>query len=127
MPRRAYYEKAKGFLINPIQKVITVMREERTCNMWCAGETALSQETQLNPPRIEEMAIYKGDETIDQFETVDERLVDQEDVVRVQLWKYNPSYFANSGRVDRISLACSFIGNEDERIEMSIDELLEDL
>jgi hypothetical protein len=127
MPRRAYYEKAKGFLINPIQKIITVMRGERTCNMWCAGETALSQETQLNPPRIEEMAIYKGDETIDQFETVDERLVDQEHVVRVQLWKYNPSYFANNGKVDRISLACSFIGNEDERIEMSIDELLEDL
>jgi hypothetical protein len=40
---------------------------------------------------------------------------------------YKAAYFANSERVDRISLACSFIGNEDERIEMSIDELLEDL
>jgi biotin operon repressor len=127
MTRKEYYEKAKGFLINPIQKVITVMRVEPTCNMLYAGETALSQETQLNPPRIEEMAIYKGNETVDQFETVDERLADQEQVVRVQLWKYNPSYFANNGIVDRISLACSFLGNEDERIEMSIDELLEDL
>jgi predicted transcriptional regulator len=127
MTRREYYEKAKKFLINPIQKVITVMRGELNWNMWCAGESALSQETQLNPPRIEEMAIYKGDETVDQFETVDARVADQEQVVRVQLWKYNPAYFANSERVDRISLACSFIGNEDERIEMSIDELLEDL
>jgi predicted transcriptional regulator len=127
MPRKEYYEKAKEFLINPIQKVITVMREELNWNMWCAGETALSQETQLNPPMIEEMAIYKGDEAVNQFEMLDARLVDREHVVRIQLWKYNPSYFANSGRVDRISLACSFIGNEDERIEMSIEELLEEL
>jgi DNA-binding MarR family transcriptional regulator len=127
MPRREYYEKAKEYLINPIQKVITVMRVEPTWNMWCAGETALSQEAQLNPPRIEEMAIYKGDETVDQFEMVDERLADQKQVIRVQLWKYNPSYFANNGRVDMVSLACSFIGNEDERIEMSIEELLEEL
>jgi hypothetical protein len=103
------------------------MREELNWNMWCAGETALSQETQLNPPMIEEMAIYKGDEAVNQFEMLDARLVDREHVVRIQLWKYNPSYFANSGRVDRISLACSFIGNEDERIEMSIEELLEEL
>jgi DNA-binding MarR family transcriptional regulator len=128
MPRREYYEKAKEFLINPIQKVITVLKTEPDRNMmWCAGETALSRETQLNPPRIEEMAVYKGNEAVNQFEMVDERLEAQEQIVRIQLWKYNPSYFANGGSVDMISLACSFIGNEDERIEMSIEELLEDI
>ena len=47
--------------------------------------------------------------------------------MKVQLWKYNPSYFAREGRVDPVSLACTFKGNEDERIEMSIEELLEEL
>lgn len=126
-PRKEYYEKAVAYLINPVQKVITIMRYEATFESLSAGETALSQVSELNPPRIEECAIYKGEEVIDQLEIVDARYEDQDDCLNVQLWKYNPSYFAREGRVDPVSLACTFKGNEDERIEMCIDELLEEL
>ena len=126
-PGREYYEKAKTYLINPIQKVVTVMGIEPTWEMWYAGESALSQISGLNPPRIKDMAIYKGTEIVDQFDIVDERFADDEFFVKVQLWKYNPMYFAKNGSVDPVSLACSFKGNEDERIEMSIEELLEKL
>ena len=114
-------------MINPIQKVITIMRYEATFESLSAGETALSQVSELNPPRIEECAIYKGEEVIDQLESVDARYEDLDACLNVQLWKYNPSYFAREGRVDPVSLACTFKGNEDERIEMSIEELLEEL
>lgn len=127
LSRREYYGKAKDYLINPIQRVVTIMGDEPTWNMWYAGESALSQISQLNPPRIEEMAIYKGEEIVDQFDIVDERLADNELFTNVQLWKYNPSYFARNGRVDPVSLICTFKGNEDERIEMNIEELLEEL
>ena len=126
-PRKEYYEKAKAYLINPIQKKITIMRCDSSFEALSAGENALSQVTELNPPRIEEYAIYKGEEIIDQFEIVDARYEDYDDCMNVQLWKYNPSYFARDGRVDPVSLACTFKGNEDERIEMSIEELLEEL
>ena len=125
--RKEYYENAKAYLINPVQKVITLMRQEATFESFCAGETALSQLSELNPPRIEECAIYKGEEVIDQLELVDARYEDQDDCLNVQLWKYNPSYFAREGRVDPVSLACTFKGNEDERIEMCIEKLLEEL
>ena len=125
--RREYYENAKEYLINPVQKVITIMRQEAAFELFEAGETALSQLSELNPPRIEECAIYKGEEVIDQLEIVDARYEDQDDCLNVQLWKYNPSYFAREGRVDPVSLACTFKGNEDERIEMCIEELLEEL
>ena len=69
--RKEYYENAKAYLINPVQKV--------------------------------------------------------NDCLNVQLWKYNPSYFAREGRVDPVSLACTFKGNDDERIEMCIEKLLEAL
>ena len=121
--RKEYYENAKAYLINPVQKEITIMRYES----FSAGETALSQESELNPPRIEECAIYKGEEVVDQLEIVDARSEDPDDCLKIQLWKYNPSYFAREGRVDPVSLACTFKGNEDERIEMSIEELLEEL
>lgn len=126
-PRREYYEKAKVYLINPIQKVITIMRHEEFQNFWRAGETALSQVSELNPPRLEERAIYKGEEIVDQLEIADARYEGYENCVTIQLWKYNPSYFAKNGSVDPVSLACSFMGNEDERIEMSIEELLEEI
>lgn len=125
--RKEYYENAKAYLINPIQKVITIMRQEASFESLSAGETALSQESELNPPRIEECAIYKGEEVVDQLEKVDARAEAPDDCLKVQLWKYNPSYFAREGRVDPVSLACTFKGNEDERIEMSIEELLEKL
>ena len=126
-PGREYYEKAKPYLINPIQKVVTVIGIDPTWKMWYAGESALSQISGLNPPRIEEMALYKGEEIVDQFDIVDKRLADNELFAKVQLWKYNPLYFARNGNVDPVSLVCSFKGNEDERIEMSIEELLEKL
>lgn len=125
--RKEYYENAKAYLINPVQKVITIMRQEATFESFDAGETALSQLSELNPPRIEECAIYKGEEVIDQLEIVDARYEDQDDCLNVQLWKYNPSYFTREGRVDPVSLACTFKGNEDERIEKCIEELLEEL
>lgn len=125
--RKEYYKKAEAYLINPVQKLITIMRYEAAFESFSAGETALSQISKLNPPRIEECAIYKGEEVIDQLEIVDARYEDWEDCLKVQLWKYNPSYFAKEGRVDPVSLACTFKGNEDERIEMSIEELLEEL
>ena len=103
------------------------MRCEAAFESFSAGETALSQESDLNPPRIEERAIYKGEEVVDQLEIVDARSEDIDDCLKVQLWKYNPFYFAREGRVDPVSLACTFKGNEDERIEMSIEKLLEEL
>ena len=103
------------------------MRYEALFESFGAGESALSQVSELNPPRIEERAIYKGEEVIDQLEIADARYEDWDECLNVQLWKYNPSYFAREGRVDPVSLACTFKGNEDERIEMCIEELLEEL
>lgn len=124
--RKEYYENAKQYLINPIQKCITVAHEEIKDQAFKAGESALSNKTELNPPSIEELAIYKGAEIIDQLVIMDSRYEEHNKCARLQLWKYDPSYFVKDGMVDPISLACTFTDNEDERIEMCLEELLED-
>ena len=124
---REYYENAKEYLINPVQKTVTVMENESTWDMWYAGESALSRKTLLSSPRIEERAVYKGNEMVDQFDYADERVADRDSITKIQLWKYNPGYFVRNGVVDPVSLICSFKGNEDERIEMCMEELLEEL
>ena len=127
LTRKQYYEKARRFLINPVQKVVTVKRDKSIQNMTYAGETALSRMSMLNPPEIEEVAVYKADMKINEFEMLDERLSEPTKLVRIQLWKYNPLLFASNGMVDKVSLACSFIDNKDERIESSIEEMLEEI
>ena len=114
-------------MINPIQKIVTSVKEEKTIELLSAGETALSLFSELNPPRLEERAVYKGDEITDQLVIVDARYEEWDNCLKIQLWKYNPLYFAINGCVDPVSLACTFIGTEDERIEMGIEELLEEL
>ena len=64
---------------------------------------------------------------VNKLEIVDVRSEDPDDCLKVQLWKYNPSHFAREGCVDPVSLACTFQGNKDERIEMSVEKLLEEL
>lgn len=54
--QKDYYNKAKKYLINPVQKVVTVMGLEPNGEMCKAGETALSELSQINPPRMEEYA-----------------------------------------------------------------------
>ncbi|MDO4292491.1 MAG: hypothetical protein Q4C65_04575 [Eubacteriales bacterium] len=127
MSRRAYYEKAKERLINPIQKAITIRRQEDLTGTYKAGESALSILTSLNPPIIEERAIYKGAKNIARFVEADARYEDAESCISVQLWKYDPALFAKEGHVDPVSLACTFEDNEDERIEMCVENLLEGL
>lgn len=73
------------------------MRYESTFELFSAGETALSQESELNPPRIEECAIYKGEEVVDQLEIVDARSEAPDDCLKVQLWKYNPFILQEKG------------------------------
>lgn len=125
--RKEYYEKAREYLINPVQKVMEVEWEDRLLEAYKAGESALSLDSSLNPPRIEEYSIYKGAELVDQLVKVDIRFENQEKCIKLQLWKYDPTYFARNGKVDPVSLACSLKDAKDERIEMCIDELLEDL
>ena len=119
-------DRARKYMISPVQKIITVKAEEVALIGLIAGEAALSNVTELNPPIIPEKAIYKGAEIVDQLEAVDARFEEQSSCVKLQLWKYGPEYFAKNGAVDPVSLVCSFIGNEDERIEMCIEELLEE-
>lgn len=51
------------------------------------------------------------------------RYTESERIFRVQLWKYNPCYFAREGHVAPVSLVCTFKVNQEERIEMCIEQI----
>ena len=119
------WNKAKEFLISPVQKRIIVRETDIKKNVLNAGERALSYYSMLNEPKLKTVAIYKGEIDESALDAVDMRWEDMEELVEIELWKYNPFLFAREGKVDPISLACSMNGCEDERVEMAIDEMME--
>ena len=119
--RKELFERIKQYLISPVCKSGYVEEKYVNEKMLVAGESALSNKTMLNPPRIESYAVYdkEFDKTL-----LEEELVNPEKQVKVELWKYDPSTFSDDNMVDNMSLALSLYDNPDERIEEAIDELI---
>ena len=125
MKLRAYdkgaYELAVSSLMNPVKKTIVVKDSELLEGLPFAGETALSLYSMLSEPAIPAKAISKDSSIIERLKEVDEKWDSDFPCIRLELWKYDPLLFSNNGIVDRVSLAKSFEGVQDERIEEAID------
>lgn len=116
------FEKAKGYLSSPIRLAGYIDKTLIMDDMVFSGETALSEETMLNPGRV---AVYAAEEkNFDKTQLTDE-LIDPDRQVRLELWAYNPRQFSNGNNVDDLSLVLSLKDTDDERIEEALDELTE--
>lgn len=116
------YEKIKGYMTSPVRKIGYLNKAEFTAEMVLAGDSVLAEETMLNPNKVMTYAVY-----IKSFakEKLADELIDPEEQIRVELWEYDPKQFSEDNMADRLSVALSFVGNEDERVEEAIEELLE--
>lgn len=119
---RKLYEKIKGYMTSPVRKIGYLNKAEFTAEMVLAGDSVLAEETMLNPNKVMTYAVY-----IKSFakEKLADELIDPEEQIRVELWEYDPKQFSEDNMADRLSVALSFVGNEDERVEEAIEELLE--
>ncbi len=120
------YEKAKPFLINPIQSIITTCEYKGYEKNLLSGESALAKCTMLNDPKIPSRAVYKARVDQKQFPKIDIRWEPDAKAVNLELWKYDPTLFSDNGIVDPVSLSMCFEENVDERTEGSIEDYLED-
>ncbi len=121
----ALFEMAKPYLINPVQRMITIRSKKQYEAYPLSGESALADQTMLNPPKIPARAVYKGEITTEKTQDIDIRWSQDENVIQLELWKYKPELFAKNGVVDPVSLYMCYENNADERIEGAIEEYLE--
>ena len=119
------FRKAKPFLINPVQRIITVQNDSIYDQYPFSGESALAKRTMLNPPAIPVHSVWKSAIDGGTITEIDIRWETKAEPVRLELWKYDPVLFAKHGIADPISVAMSFENNVDERIEGAIEEYLE--
>lgn len=119
---RELYEKVKGYLTSPVRKTAYLSKAEITSDMVIASDFLLAEETMLNPSRLLTYAVY-----VRSFakESLVNELIDPDEHIRLELWEYDPRQFSEGNTADKLSVALSFKGNEDERIEAAVEELLE--
>lgn len=117
------YEKAKDYLINPIQRIVYILKKDFINVFPSAGEYSLCERSELSYPRYEEYALSKEAAEKYILKEIDPNTVIDSEIVKIQIWKYNPALFANGDVIDPVSLISSFSENKDERIQMCIEEV----
>lgn len=120
------FNLAKEYLINPIQETITVEYTKQIDNFILSNTSALSKISMLNKPNRKSVAIDKSQIEKYNFKLIDDKWNDNNDIVNIEKWKYDPNLFSQNNIVDPVSLYMSFSSNYDERIEAEIDKLLKE-
>lgn len=122
------WEKGKNYLFNPVAKVFYTDYGLNHHEMFISNETALTRlGTTLNEAGIgfyattsEKIKSMDKDCFINKYDIVsDEYLV-------IEQFKYNPGILTTSRYIDIISLYAQLKDSSDERIQIALDELLEE-
>lgn len=118
---RELFEKMRPALINPVRRRTSMNRAELTDEFILAGDSAVAKQTMVNDSMFRCYAV-----TGKQLAELPCAMSEETDVV-VELWKYDPRLLSSNGMVDPLSLMMSFEDNDDERLQMAFEELLEQL
>ncbi len=121
--RNLYFSKGKNHLFNPIKKI--VYTKDIPDNSFIAGEEALSLLTMMNPTNQKIRAISSKN-----FNNQNIRVINNEDIikdnnlVKLEIWKYDPKFFAKNNTIDNLSLYLTLKDSKNERIENELEQLL---
>ena len=126
---RELWDRLHSFLRSPVRKQRYYAAElpaVKGCPL--AGDNALARYTMMAEPNQKTVCMIPKD-----WKTFQERfqLVELErpepGALKVQIWNYSPALFSKQGVADPLSVWLSYGKNRDERVEMALDELLEDV
>ena len=128
--KKEYLKRIEPFLINPVQSEAMINSLDLPKNSVRAGYTALAHYSMIQDDITSTYAISKtifktlNLNTLPSFEQLYSA---DDDMVRLQVWKYDPLVFAENDCVDKLSLCLTFTGNLDERTEEAINNLKGDI
>ncbi len=118
--RRVLWNSIKNDLVNPIERILYT--DEVLYDVNVAGVNALAQYTMINNEPSETYAISK-DEFKQLFISTDKEFGTN----RIEIWKYNPKHLSTNGIVDKISLFLSLKDSDDERIQIELESMINDI
>lgn len=120
---RALFKATQTAMKSPSKRSQFIRAEDLPKDAILSGDSALAEQTMLADPPYPTYALAKKDyKTADQ---IDPDWTVSDDVVLVEEWAFDPKITAHDGMIDAISLILAMGDTEDERTEMAIDELEE--
>jgi len=130
IPQKEYWEKGKQFLFNPVAKTYYVRQDFSSHEMLMSNELALTRlSATLNPGKVWSYATNQDIfNKVPKKKILDEYDIYDYDYVEIEVFKYDP-YVLSKGRryIDIVSLYAQFKDSADERVQMALEELLEEV
>ena len=117
---RKLWDEINPLLVDPIERV--VYTDECLDNAFTTGINALSEYTMLNPDKDKTFAIAK-----ENYLAVQQKTHKQFGEISIEVWKYNPSLLTRTNIVDKLSLYLSLRDNEDERVKIELDNMINEM
>lgn len=91
-----------------------------------AGESALSEMSALVAPQTATYAVSREKWKRIERKAIPSLEMSEPDTCEVQVWRYDPELFSDERCVDVFSLYLSMENIQDERVQMALDEVLEE-
>ena len=123
--RRALWEKAQGFLRDPVRKRVWVRLLSSAHPGVEAGLTALARYSALSAPANPVYALDRKEWKELSLNGCKERPIAEQDACQLEIWGYSPRLFSEDGVADRFSLYLSLKNTDDERVESALQEMIE--
>lgn len=124
--KQTFLASIRDYLISPVLKRVYAKKETVVNIGIKSGYTALSHLTSIVDDPLQTYAVSK---TI--YKTIENVCRETEDafslhdsIVKIEIWKYDPTIFITKDCVDKLSLSLSFAKDNDERTEEALDELM---
>jgi len=123
--RQELWAKAQPFLRSPVLKRLFIRRIDPNKSEIRAGLTALARYSMLAPPAHATYAFSRDEwkRWCQRHKVIDVPAQDP-DVQEIEIWNYSPVLFEKEGFVDPLSLYLSLKGDNDERLQSALDEMM---
>lgn len=123
--KRETWENALQYLRNPVIRRFYLAPTDSVSGALRAGLSALAGYSMLAEPENKILAVNSasGTSLLRQYGK-DKLLSADQHALEIEVWSYDPNYFATEGVVDRLSLYLSLRDNRDERVEAALDDMM---
>ncbi len=126
--REKLWNQIKELMRNPVKRYLWIEPHTTNVRGVIAGLSALSSYTMLAAPMQKTFAFSLEEWKVQrQQNEIIEVPSNEIEAYRIEIWHYTPLMFTKNDIVDRFSLYLSIKDDEDERVQLALNELMEDI
>ncbi|NDV81551.1 hypothetical protein [Bacteroides sp. 51] len=117
------WKESLQYLQNPVEKSTFTENNNPNPDISCvSGMNALARYTMINDEYKKYYAVYR--KNISKLNIETNKYGGENEI---ELWKYDPKVLSKDGVIDKLSLFLLFKDSEDERIQMEIETMIEEI